>query len=122
MKKIFALAVVLSVVGLAACTKCSPGSVKDMVSGGDKPMAVEEIGKILAPIICAKYGTCNQNPEFNKDQCIKEISTGIGENLKNAADLKVTSSVLEACQKAIGAAPCEALNSTNPPTGCEFLQ
>lgn len=122
MKKIFALAILLSVVGFAACTKCSPGSVKEMVSGGDKPLAVEEIGKTLAPVICAKYGTCNQNPEFNKDQCITEISTGIGENLKNATDLKVTAATLDTCQKAITAAPCEALNSTNPPTGCEFLQ
>lgn len=122
MKKIFALAVILSVVGLAACTKCSPGGVKDIVSGGDKPLAVEDIGKTLAPVICEKYGTCNQNPEFKKEQCIQEISTGIGENLKNAADLKVTSATLEACQKAITSAPCDALNSTNPPAGCEFLQ
>lgn len=123
MKKVLGVLVVLGLAaGFAGCTKCSPKDVKSVVSGGDKALAVEEIGKTLAPTICEKYGSCNQNPEFNKEQCITEISTGIAENLKNSADLKVTSATLEGCQKAIGNAPCEALNSTNPPTGCEFLQ
>lgn len=125
MKKIL---MILTAVGLAAgfagCSKCSPEKIKGMVSGGDdKPVTTETIGQTLAPAICEKYGTCNKdNPQFNKEQCLQEISTGIGQNLKTATDLKVTQASLDACKKAIEASACEALNSASPPAGCEFLQ
>jgi hypothetical protein len=120
MRKILAIMVVFGLAaGLAGCTKCSP---KSLMKSEDAAVAVDAIGKTLAPAICEKYSTCNQSPEFNKDQCIQEISAGIAENLKTATDLKVTEAALDGCKKAIGSAPCEALNSTTPPTGCEFLQ
>ena len=123
MKKILVIGLAaVFAAGVAGCTKCSPGKVKEMVTGEDKPLAVEVVGKTLAPAICEKYATCNQSPEFNKEQCLQEISTGIAENLKTSPDLKVTEATLDACKKAITDAPCEALNSTTPPAGCEFLQ
>jgi hypothetical protein len=124
MKRILAVVVVAGLAaGFAGCSKCSPGKLKEMVSSAPKQVAVEEIGQTLAPSICGKYETCNKdNPQFNKDQCLKEISAGIAENLKTAVDLKVTQETLDACKKAINDSPCEALNSAAPPTGCEFLQ
>ena len=124
MKKIWMiLSVAVFAASLAGCTKCSPQKVKETLSGSEKPVAaVEDIGKTLAPVICEKYNSCNQNPDFNKEQCLAEIGTGISENLKSADLSKVTSSVLDACQKAITDAPCEALNSESPPVGCELLQ
>jgi hypothetical protein len=122
MKKIITLltAALAMTGGFAACTKCSPK--KDIVSS-PKIIEITEIGKTLAPTICGKYETCNKdNSQFNKDQCLQEISAGIAENLKTAADLKVTQEILDGCQKAIRDSPCEALNSQTPPVGCEFLQ
>ncbi len=125
MKKILVVLVMAGLAaGFAGCTKCSPDKIKEMVSGsGGDAVAVEAIGQTLAPAICGKYETCNKdNPQFNKDQCLQEISAGIAENIKTSPDLKVTGSALEACKKAIMDAPCEALNSENPPAGCEFLK
>lgn len=119
--------VVLAMAGLAAgisgCTKCAPEKVKEMVSGEGAAVAIDVIGQTLAPAICGKYEICNKdNPQFNKEQCLQEISAGIAENLKTSPDLKVTGDALKACEKAITDAPCEALNSESPPTGCEFLK
>jgi hypothetical protein len=126
MKKILAFAAVMGLAaGFAGCTKCSPEKVKEMVStgGGDAAIAVDVIGQTLAPAICGKYESCNKdNPQFNKEQCLQEISAGIAENLKTSPDLKVSGDALEACKKSITDAPCEALNSESPPTGCEFLK
>lgn len=102
--------------GLAACTKCSPKGASNV------PLTGEAIGGTLAPAICEKYSSCNQGQEFNKDQCLKDISAGITENLKQAKDLKVDQAKLDGCVKAVKDSPCEALNSQTPPTGCEFLQ
>jgi hypothetical protein len=124
MKKIVMMMVaLLSIAGMAGCTKCSPSKMKEMVSSAPKELTVDEIGKTLAPAICGKYETCNKdNAQFNKDQCLQEIATGITENLKTAANLKVTQEALDGCKKSIEAAACDALNSSAPPTGCEFLQ
>jgi hypothetical protein len=124
MKKILAFAAVVGLAaGVSGCTKCSPEKVKEMVSGGEAAVAVDVIGQTLAPAICGKYESCNKdNPQFNKEQCLQEISAGIAENLKTSPDLKVSGDALKACEKAIADAPCEALNSESPPTGCEFLK
>lgn len=114
------LAMVLAVAlgwALSGCAKCAPkGAVES------KPLGVEDIGKSLAPVICEKYSACNQGQEFNKEQCIKDITTGIGENLKQAQNMAVDQGKLDGCLAAVKAAACEALNSQTPPTGCEFLQ
>ncbi len=105
------------VLGLVGCTKCAPKGA------ANKPMTVDQIGAALAPAICEKYGSCNKdNQEFNKDQCMKDISTGITENLKQAKDLNVDQAKLDGCIKAVKESPCEALNSQTPPQGCDFLQ
>ena len=124
MKKILMLAVaVVAAAGFSGCTKCSPEKMKEMVSSAPKAIDVTEIGKTLAPAICGKYETCNKdNAQFNKDQCLQEISAGIADNLKKSPDLKVTQETLDGCKKAITDSACEALNSESPPTGCEFLQ
>lgn len=121
-KFLLSVPVVLALCSIG-CTKCSP---KGMMPGGGEEkaatLAVDQIGSSLAPIICEKYASCNPDPNFNKDQCLKDISTGIAENLKQTQDLKVEQAGLDACVKAIQASACEALNSATPPTGCEFLQ
>ena len=118
MRSIISLvAVAMVAVGITGCTKCSPKALMEK-----KPITVEAVGSALAPAICGKYVSCNQSPEFNKEQCLKDIGAGITENLKQAADLKVDQDKLDACLKAINASPCEALNSATPPAGCEFLQ
>lgn len=111
------LAVVTVAAGVSGCTKCSPKALIEKSA-----LTVEAIGGALAPAICEKYASCNQSPEFNKEQCLKDIGTGITENLKQTADLKVDQGTLDGCVQAIAASPCEALNSSTPPTGCEFLQ
>lgn len=118
MRSIISLAVVVIMTsGIFGCAKCSPKALMEK-----KPITVEAIGSALAPAICEKYSSCNQSPEFNKEQCLKDIGTGITENLKQTADLKVDQDKLDGCLKAITASPCEALNSATPPVGCEFLQ
>lgn len=119
MKKLLLLVSAILVLGPFGCSKCSP---KGMISGGDKTVTADQIGAALAPAICEKYSTCNQTPDFNKDQCLKDIGTGITENLKQSQDLKVNQASLDACVKAVTGSPCEALNSATPPVGCEFLQ
>lgn len=121
MRKFLFLIPVVLVLGGVGCSKCSPKSL--LSGGGKKSMTVDEIGSTLAPAICEKYGSCNQgNQEFNKDQCLKDISAGIAENLKQAKDLQVDQAKLDSCMKAVKDSPCEALNSQAPPQGCEFLQ
>jgi hypothetical protein len=124
MKKILMLAVVVAAASwLSGCSKCSPEKMKEMVSTAPKTIDVVEVGKTLAPAICGKYEGCNKdNAQFNKEQCLQEISAGIADNLKKSPDLKVTQEALDACKKAITDSPCEALNSESPPTGCEFLK
>src|SRR3989338_6312549 len=100
------VAVAIIALGIFGCTKCSPKALMEK-----KAITVEAIGGALAPAICEKYSSCNQSPEFNKEQCLKDIGTGITENLKQAKDLKVDQDKLDACLKAITASPCEALNS-----------
>lgn len=119
MRKFLLLVSAVLALGSVGCSKCSP---KGMLPGGDKTVAADQIGASLSPAICEKYSSCNQSPEFNKEQCLKDISTGITENLKQTQDLKVDQAMLDACVKAIQASACEALNSATPPTGCEFLQ
>lgn len=128
MRKLLLLISAILVSGSIGCSKCSPEGLKglkEMMPGGGETkatMAADQIGGALAPVICEKYSTCNPAPDFNKDQCLKDISTGITENLKQTQDLKVDQAALDACTKAIQASACEALNSATPPAGCEFLQ
>lgn len=119
MKKRLWLLPIFMMLSAAGCSKCAKG----LMPGGEKKnVTVDQIGATLAPAICEKYGSCNQNPEFNKDQCLKDIGAGITENLKQAQDLKVDQAMLDGCVKAVQAAACDALNSATPPKGCEFLQ
>src|SRR5512145_3132072 len=122
MKKILMAVFAVSLVGFIGCTKCS---TKKMMPGETQPMAMltaDTVGNGLAPAICEKYSTCNPSPEFNKEQCLKDIGTGITENLKQAPNLNVDQAKLSACAKVIQESACEVLNSTTPPVGCEFLQ
>jgi hypothetical protein len=117
MKKRLWLFPILMMLSAAGCSKCAK-----MGGGESKALTVDQIGSTLAPAICEKYGSCNQNPEFNKDQCLKDIGAGITENLKQAKDLKVDQAMLDGCVAAVKGAACDALNSATPPKGCEFLQ
>jgi len=120
MRKLLLLVPVFIVACAMGCSKCS---TKGFLPGGEKKaVTVDQIGSTLAPAICEKYGSCNKSPEFNKDQCLKDIGTGITENLKQAQDLKVDQAMLDTCVTAVKAAACDALNTATPPTGCEFLQ
>lgn len=87
-----------------------------------KAVTPEEAAKSLASLLCEKYAGCQQNPDFNKDQCLQEIGNGLTERLKAKADLKVESGMLEGCKKTITGSGCEVLSSDAPPAGCEFLQ
>ena len=87
-----------------------------------KTMSPEEVGMTLATLLCEKYTGCQPSPDFKKDQCIQEISKGLGERLKAKTDFKVETAALDGCKKAISGAGCEILSSEAPPSGCEFLQ
>jgi hypothetical protein len=120
MKSFSKLVVVVGLIGLAAafsgCTKLS-GCMQ-----GKKAVTVEDVGKTLANVLCEKYASCQQNPDFKKDECIQQISTGLSERLKEKTDFKVEQAMLDTCSKSIASAGCEVLSSETPPTGCEFLQ
>ncbi len=113
MKTLSRLAIILVVfcVG-AACAK---------KAAEKKILTSEDVGKNLATTLCEKYTTCQPSPDFNKEQCLQEISSGLTERLKTKADLKIEQSMMDTCAKAIASAGCDVLNSENPPQGCEFL-
>lgn len=133
MKKILMMVLAVGVVGLIGCTKCATKKTMEGMEGEEmaapeagQPMAMltaEKIGESLAPVICDKYASCNDNnPEFDQEKCRLEIGNGIMQNLKQVADLAVDQVKLDACAKVIREATCEILNSTTPPPDCEFLQ
>ena len=86
-----------------------------------KTIAPEEVGKTLAIVLCEKHTGCQQTADFNKEQCIQEISAGLSERLAGKEGVKVNKVMLDACTKAITSGNCELLQSEAPTAGCEFL-
>jgi hypothetical protein len=113
MKKIMSVVVVLGMaVVVGGCSKFKPEK---------KEVTSEEVSKALASALCEKYAGCQPAPEFNKDQCLQQISTGLGERFKTKAELKVEKGMLDGCLNSIKSGACEMLGSESAPTGCEFL-
>lgn len=104
---------------LAVCLALTVGCAKKTAE--KKNISSEEVGKALATTLCDKYVACQPSPDFNKEQCLQEIMSGLTERLKTKTDLKLEQSSVDGCTKSITAADCEILNSEAPPQGCEFL-
>lgn len=114
MQKVFSVLVVSALILAAGC-----GFFKK----GKKGVGPEDVGKQLAALLCEKHAGCQQpGTEFNKDQCVQEISVGLTDRLKAKTDLTVEQPMLDSCTKAIQGGDCAMLTSEAPPVGCEFLE
>jgi len=110
------------VVGLVVCGFVLWSSGCSKCAWPKKGLTSESIASAMAPVICDKYSECSPAEGFQKEQCLQEVSTGIGGQLKAVAELKVDQPTLDNCLKALRESTCEALNSPTPPEGCSFLQ
>lgn len=110
-RRVWSGLVVLLMVTLVSCAK----------KNEKKAVTPEDVGKTLAAQLCEKYVGCQPNPEFNKEECLQQITTGLSDRLKAKTELKVEQSMLDTCVKAITGANCDVLSSETAPAGCDFL-
>ena len=108
--------------GVVACKKkATTGEAPVDAAAAKKAVTVDDVAEALSKAVCDRMVACEANAGLSAADC----AAGLRKDLQSLPEDKATQlnqASLGKCVASITKATCEALNSPNPPEGCEFME